>query len=138
MGEPGPSDRDETGFGSVRVPASGFVVCPCDSGRGVFFQSGSGVCAANQMMRHHVVCVYLENLLSLSAISKMPAQIHGFDPNDFLPTPYQDDRRHMKEMVRYCGVRFRAAVREIQRMGDSDAKAIEPTFRKEMAGLQVI
>jgi hypothetical protein len=53
-----------------------------------------------------------------------------------LPRLYMPDKRHIKEIVKYCGVRFRAAVQEMLKMDDT--RALEATFSKEMASFHVL
>lgn len=61
----------------------------------------------------------------------MSAQIHGFDPNDFVPIPYTSDRRCIEETVKYCGARFRTAVKAIL-SSNVDFRRI---FQRELASL---
>ena len=50
-----------------------------------------------------------------------------------LPGMYATDRRNIKPIVKYCGVRFRAAVEGLLKLDRADARNLEPLLGKEMA-----
>lgn len=50
-----------------------------------------------------------------------------------LPGMYATDRRNIKPIVKYCGVRFRAAVEGLLKLDRADVRNLEPLLGKEMA-----
>src|ERR1700691_3664728 len=69
-------------------------------------------------------------LLSCLQSARMDGPIHPF------PCLYAPDRRQIKSMVKYCGVRFRVAAQELLKMDHATSKNLQPILGEELASIR--